>query len=391
MSRSTSDSQRSLDKKPLIKVLIVISNLSHGGAERQVIELANRASANMEIHVCVLSTQNPMADQLKHQDRLHIIPKRSRYDWQVVKKLTTLIKEHQFHVVHGFMYDAEIASRFAGRRTGTPVIVGSERNSKNNFSRLKTWVYRWTASKMDLCVANSNAGVAFSHREFGIAKDKYTVIYNGVNTQRFVPRASTLSRDELSLPAEVKLIGMVGSFKVQKNHVFLLQAAARLKHLDFRLLLVGSRIEEGREAGDDYYQMVQDKVAELGLQDKCVFIDARGDVEEIYTLCDFTVLPSLFEGTPNVALESMACGVPIIATDVADNRYVIPDGKAGFIVPLNDVDALSQKMQSLLEDESQRDAMASYAREWVENEFSLDKMASSFEQEYRQALAKKGL
>jgi glycosyltransferase involved in cell wall biosynthesis len=109
-------------------------------------------------------------------------------------------------------------------------------------------------------------------------------------------------------------------------------------------------------------------------------------VEELYCACDVTVLPSLHEGTPNVALESMASHVPVIATDVSDNRYVIPDGVAGFIVSLGDADSLASRMLELWAKPDERARMSRAARRRVEERFSMDRLANDTADVYRQML-----
>lgn len=368
--------------KPL-KVLVVISNLTHGGAERQVVELANRIDSNLvDLHICSLSTHCPLAKHLNSPEKLHILEKKSKYDIALIFRLASFLKNNHFNLVHGFLFDAEIASRFAGRIAGIKVI-GSERNSKNNFGKFKTWIYRATSGLMDLCVANSNAGARFSQQAFGIPADRYAVIYNGVDTNRFSPGLSSIDRSTLGIGDSVKVVAMVGSFKRQKNHAFLLAAIKELKARFEQVVFVfvGSPIKEGPEANTGYYEEVQALVDEYGIRDMCKFVDARSDIEEVYRLCDFTVLPSLFEGTPNVVLESLACGVPVIASDVADNRYVLP-ADVGFIVSLGEVTALQESMYSLLTNESLRQDMSLRARSWVQEKFSLSSMADKFSQIY---------
>ena len=366
-----------------VRALVVISNLSHGGAERQVVELANRINRDkVDLHLCSLSHHTPLKEHLLHPEKLHVLEKKRKYDLALIVKLARFLRAGRFDAVHGFLFDAEIASRLAGVIARTPKIIGSERNSKNHFSRMKTAIYRYTAPCIDLCVANSNAGAEFSRKTFGIPENKYRVIRNGVDTHRFSPGESRLSRKELGIPADAKIIGMVASYKRQKNHALLLKAAAKLTGINFRLLIVGSAIREGSEPTVDYFNSVQALVDELGIRDKCVFLEARNDVEQVYRFCDITVLPSLFEGTPNVALESMACGVPVIATDVADNRLVIPDGKAGYIVPLDDPARLAEKIATVLADEALRSALAKTARQWAESEFSFERMAAEFARIY---------
>ena len=129
-------------------------------------------------------------------------------------------------------------------------------------------------------------------------------------------------------------------------------------------------------------------VDELRIRDRCTFLGNRDDVDRLYPACDVTVLPSLFEGTPNVALESMACGVPVIATDVSDNSVIVPDGVAGFIVPIGDEAALASRVARVLGDRDLRLRMGVAARSWVEHEFSTARLSDKTETIFRDALAK---
>ena len=99
----------------------------------------------------------------------------------------------------------------------------------------------------------------------------------------------------------------------------------------------------------------------------------------VYNACDVTVLPSSREGTPNVMLESMACGTPVVASDVADNAFVLRDNVDGRIVGLRDDEStaieFSGAVQALLSDRGKCTKMGVAARERVEEEFSLARLA----------------
>jgi glycosyltransferase involved in cell wall biosynthesis len=371
-----------------IKVALVISNLSYGGAERQVLELANNIdSREFDLHVFILSTHADLAERLTNREtRLHCIPKRHKFDISVISRLAAAFREHGTQVVHGFLFDAEIASRLAAILAGCPVIIGSERNTSNNNGKLKRLIYRFTARLLDACIANSSAGAAFNQSVTGRPKSLYHVIYNGVDTERFQPRSQAALKEALDLQPEHIVIGMFGSFKHQKNHPLLLRAAARIcaDRSDLRFVFIGSTLLEGYKTTTSYSAEVTQLVHDLKLEDFCRFPGTREDVERYYNVCDITVLPSLFEGTPNVALESMASGVPVIATDVSDNRFVIPDGVAGFIVPLHDPEFLAQRIIELADDAALREKLGRQAREWVVETFSLQKMSASFGKIYRQ-------
>ena len=381
--------EQSANSEPL-KISVVISNLTFGGAERQVVELCNNIDRNkFDLHVFILSGHAPLARYLDEaENRLHIVRKKNKFDVAVIFRLAKEFRRLGIQVVHGFLFDAEIASRLAARLSGASATLGSERNTKNNFGSIKKFIYRHSARMLDACIANSSAGAKFNQSRTGLPESAYHVVHNGVDTVRFMSRDNAALRKELGIDAGRTVIGMFGSFKRQKNHPFLLRAIQQLvqRGADVTFVFVGTTIHEGDNSTDEYSRSVVDLVGDLGVDKYCEFLGAKDDVERYYNLCDITVLPSLFEGTPNVALESMASGVPVIATDVSDNRYVIPDGRCGYIVELDDVESLTQRLQLLINNKALREQLGQQAREWVIQEFSLEKMASKMGQVYLDVL-----
>jgi glycosyltransferase involved in cell wall biosynthesis len=371
-------------------VALVISNLEFGGAERQVVELANHLSAEeFDVHVVSLSAYVPLATHLKPgRATLHIVDKRFKFDAALIPRLAKLLRRIRADIVHGFLFDAEIASRMAGRLAHVPVIIGSERNADYFMPARKRILYRLTSFAMDVCIANSNSGADFNSRVFGLERSRYRVVYNGVDTARFRDRDKIAIRAKLGIPTDSFCVGVFGSFKPQKNHLLFFSAAGRLVEScpKATFLVVGDTLEGGRRNSVSYKARVIELVRQLGLEDRCRFLGNRDDVEELYCACDVTVLPSLHEGTPNVALESMASHVPVIATDVSDNRYVIPDGVAGFIVSLGDADSLASRMLELWAKPDERARMSRAARRRVEERFSMDRLANDTADVYRQML-----
>jgi glycosyltransferase involved in cell wall biosynthesis len=181
---------------------------------------------------------------------------------------------------------------------------------------------------------------------------------------------------------------MFGSFKAQKNYPLLFQAMRILldRRPGTRLLLVGDELAGGQHGSDEYKQRMLALAKELELLPHCVFAGNRADVESLYSACDVTALPSLFEGTPNVALESMACGVPVVATNVSDNAYVIQDGKTGYLVELGEAEAFASRVLELAQDPLLREAMGRQGRRWVESEFSCARLAGKTEAVYLDVL-----
>jgi glycosyltransferase involved in cell wall biosynthesis len=375
--------------------LLLISSLEFGGAQRQVIELANNMDPEKyEVHVCSFADYVPLADTLRNAgERLHIIRKAHKFDFRVVPKLARLMRKLNVDVLHTFLFDAEFYGRLAGRLARIPAIIGSERNTDYVSLRRHHWAFRLTRSCTSLIIANSRAGADFNSRTFGVPASKFRVVYNGVDTRRFQPADSSGLRRQLGLSSRHRIIGMFGSFKAQKNHPLLLRAAKQVVTAfpDARFLFVGDELYMGMTDSVSCKQQILALVKELGLSNYCLFPGNQSDVENWYPLCDLTVLPSLFEGTPNVALESMACGVPVVATDVSDNSIVIPDGRTGFIVPLHDEEAMAERILRLLTDESLRRRMSEDARNWAVSQFSGPRLAEKTAQIYDEALGTAGV
>lgn len=372
-------------------VVVVISNLEYGGAQRQVVELANHMDpARFDVHVCSLSDYVPLAAELqRREERLHIIHKRWKFDYSVVPRLAKLLWGLQADVVHSYLFDADIAARLAGRKARTPVVINSERNTDYHLKRRQLAAYWLTRRCVDLIIANSRAGAAFNSRMLGHDAGFYRVVHNGVNTETFKRGDAVAVRRRLGLDPSERVIGMFTSFKAQKNHALIFRAFKRLLQdgVEARLMLVGDELYAGMHGSDAYKIQMNALVDELGIRERCLFLGNRNDVADLYCACDLTVLPSLFEGTPNVLLESMACGVPIVATDVSDNAMVAPDGRVGYIIQLGDEAALAERIGQLLKNESLRREMGAAARKWVATEFSCARLASRTAEVYEAALA----
>ena len=374
-------------------IVQVISNFEYGGAQRQVVELANALDpARYDVHVCSLSPYVPLAAELRDADqRLHVIRKLFKFDLSVVARLARLLRKLDANIVHSYLFDADIAARLGGWLAGVEVVINSERNTDYHLKKRQLKTYRMTRGSVDRFIANSNAGADYSSRMLGHDRSMYDVVHNGVNTTRFQPSGSTEIRSELGIGDNERVVGMFASYKEQKNHPLFFKAVKlimqRLENV--RFLLVGDQLYGGMHGSDDYKVRIEGLVDELGVRDRCLFLGNQDKLERLYCACDVTVLPSLFEGTPNVVLESLACGVPVVATDVSDNSYLIPDGRVGHVVPLGDELRLCDAICGLLEDDELRRKMAAEARTWVQQEFSTSRLAEKTAKIYEAALALK--
>ena len=369
--------------------MLLISNLEFGGAQRQVVELANHLDPRrFDVHVGSLSGYLPLAEGLRCP--VHVVQKTFKYDLTVVPRLALLLRRLRIELVQSYLFDADVAARLAGRLAGAAV-VGAERNTDYTLRPQQRVGYRLTHGLVDLIIANSRAGAAFNERLLGYGPSFYRVVHNGVDTTRFHPGDGASLRAELGIAADERVVGMFASFKEQKNHPLAFEAARRVLQAlpRARFLFVGDALWAGLHGSGAYKERMDRLVDEMGIRPRCLFLGNRSDVEQLYRACDVTLLPSLFEGTPNVVLESLASGVPAVATDVADNRLIIPDGVVGYVVPLADPEALADRLLDLLRDDESRRRFGSAARAWVEREFATDVLARKTGAIYEEVLERR--
>lgn len=362
-----------------IRVLLVAEDLDYGGAERQVVELANNLDQDhFDVHVCALSDYVPLGSQLRDAEhRLHIVKPLHRYDFTVILRLAHLLRSLNTEIVHGFLFTADIICRCAGRLAGTRVVVGSERNAVRRIRRRHVIGLKVTRRWVDVIVANSNAGAEYNRTVFKRSASDYRVVHNGVDTERFRPVDGTAVRQELGIPLSCPVVGCFANMKGQKNHEMLFRAFRLVLDAfpETRLLLVGGAPAQSRGSLDGYKARMRRLVGDLKIGPRCIFLGHQKNTERLYPACDITALSSLFEGTPNVLLESMACGVPFVATNVSDNEYISKMGEVGRLVPVGDEAGMAHHMMSLLCDSALRCEMGRQARQWVVQELSARRFA----------------
>lgn len=360
----------------MVNVVLLTSSLERGGAERQVVELANALEpTRYHVHVVSLSIENPLASDLRDAaSRLIVVPKQRKFDLQLVFKIARLLRQLRTDVVHSFMFDAEIVGRLAGRLARVPAVICSNRCPHHGRRGFKRWVSRMTEPCFDMMIANSWAGMAFERDEQRVDASKLCVVSNGIDVNRFHPGRRDDVRAALGIGTDTVAIGMFAHFRGNKDHATLIDAFAKLprKPQPIRLILIGGA--DG--TGPEFIQgRCRAQVDRLGLADRVVFLGARSDVRELYHAVDIKVLSTLFEGTPNVVLEAMASGLPVVASDVSDNRRIIQDGISGFIVPPRDPAALADRLKQLIDDVDLRARLGASARQRAEREYSVSTLA----------------
>jgi glycosyltransferase involved in cell wall biosynthesis len=192
-------------------------------------------------------------------------------------------------------------------------------------------------------------------------------------------------RRRLNLPAEAFVAVAVGMLRPEKNHIMLLRAwrelAGRARR-PARLVLLGGAYGDAEKTA----QALREYAAAHGLE-SVIFAGAVSNVEDYLQAADAFVLPSLMEGTSLAILEAMACGLPVVVSDIPGNRDLVPSGEYGFLVPPGDPEVLAERLERLALDAGLCRALGANARERAKRCFSLDAMVQGVDELYRAARA----
>jgi glycosyltransferase involved in cell wall biosynthesis len=198
--------------------------------------------------------------------------------------------------------------------------------------------------------------------ELGAAPEKTEVVGNGIDTERFQPVARQAARARFGLPDSAKVLISVGGLVERKGMHRVIEVLPALleHHPDLHYLIVGGASPEG-----DNRTELTAQVARLGLAERVHFLGALPSDELKWPLSasDVFVLATRNEGWANVFLEAMACGVPVVTTDVGGNAEVVCRDELGTIVPFGDSAALQQALDAALNKDWDRAAILDYARD----------------------------
>jgi D-inositol-3-phosphate glycosyltransferase len=191
------------------------------------------------------------------------------------------------------------------------------------------------------------------------------VIPGGVDLERFRPLPRTAAREQLGLTAGGKVVLFVGRIQRLKGLEVLLRAFARLGDLDARLLIVGGRPGTSPESRE--ITRLQHLATRLGVAERTRFVGAvaHAELPTYYSAADVSVMPSSYESFGLVAVESLACGTPVVATRVGGLRSIVRDGETGLLVPWRDAELFAERLRRVLSDDELRGHLAGRARESV--------------------------
>jgi glycosyltransferase involved in cell wall biosynthesis/serine acetyltransferase len=369
------------------RVFQMADSLAPGGTETQLVEVACRMnSGRYRITVGCLQAKGPHVDTLRRAGipieefapRGGLLTPRGILQ---MLRLASYLRRNQFDVVQTNDLYSNLMGVPAAWLARVPVIISSRRD-------LASWwwytprnrrLLRFTQSLGTFVLANSEAVRDFLVGQDGFNPTVIRVVHNGVDVERFsaLPRAKERLFPDLA--PDTKLVAVVANMNVKgKGQVDLIEAAREIcpANPEVRFLFIGDGVER---AG------LEQRVKELSLEQNILFLGYRKDVPELLACCDLAVLPSWSEGLPNVVLEYMAAGLPVVATKAGGTVEIVQHGVNGLLVAPKNPAELSRAIMKLLEDPSLAAAMGRNAQAWVREHYSYARVLKELEMLYAEA------
>ena len=359
-------------------VFLMTDSFRTGGTERQFATVARALDPErFRVHLGCLQATGKFLDGF--EDVRCFDPGGSLYRLPSLITRTKLARHldgQDIAIAHSFDFYSNMMLIPAARMGRIPVVIGSQRQIGDLLTRAQSFSQRVMFGFCDRVVCNSRAAATRLVSQ-GLPQKKIAVIGNGLPTSAF-------SRVEGALPRVSGLlrVGMIARMNaLYKNHHVFLNAAAKLcqSFLNVEFVLVGDgplRLQLERHVDD------------LGIRGRVLFLGDRQDIPQILASLHISVIPSASESLSNVALESMAAGVPVVAASVGGNPEIVTSER-GMLVPPNDETALCVSIGDLLCSSELRACLGENARHFAEANFTIERMRTQYEDLYSELLAQK--
>jgi len=361
-----------------VKVLFFIRSMVVGGSQRQLAMLARAlAERGHEAAIVVFYTGGEI-DVAREPTSPRVISLSKSARWDVITplaRLRRLLRTERPDVVYAFHPpQAVLAALLLPKKTRLVFGVRAAAMEVERYDSLSALAYGLEvrlSKRADLIIANGHTVRADAAKR-GMPASRIAVIPNGIDTQTMHPDpiAGALQRRAWGIPDDAFVIGCVARFDPMKDHPTFLAAAARFarEQPGTRFVCVGDGLAPYRDA-------LKAQARSLGLDDALIWAGEMDSLRNVYNAFDVATLSSAFgEGFPNVVGEAMACGVPVVGTDVGDVRLIV--GDLGEVVPPRNPQALAAGWARMRQRLVQKSLARESIRQSIVTSYSLEMMVS---------------
>ena len=347
-------------------ILFFTRTMKLGGTENVVLQLCEILSGKVN-KIVVCSSGGVHEDKLREMGVKHYtIPDiASKCPSDMIRcysKIKAVIKKEQITVVHSHHRMAA----FYGELTAPKNVIkiANVHNTFQNKKKLTCFAYRHTKLIAVGEMVKKNLTDFFE-----ISANQVSVIHNAVKA--FDGSINPVEILQAKRAKGKVLIGNIGRLSEQKGMSYFLDAAANTSksHPEAYFIIVGD---------GELKKQLEEKAAQLGLQEKVLFLGYRNDIQNVMSQLDFIVLSSLWEGLPLTPIEAFSVGKTVIGTAVDGTPEIIRDGVDGYLVEAKNPVQLSEKMNCLIVNPQIREKLELQAKKRYQNEFSFEKLKQNY-------------
>jgi glycosyltransferase involved in cell wall biosynthesis len=369
------------------RICHVITGLPRAGAQRVLVDLLAHRDPSLDVEVVSLLPRDAMAADVEAEgvpvwsaslDRSTRLPAR-------LAELAAHLRRMRPSLVHTWMYHADVIGGLVAKVVApTAPVVWHLHHGTQDFDRLRpsTRALVGIGARLSSRLPARIIACAESTRRLHVARGydptKMKVIRNGVDVERFHPRGDgpRTVLPSLGVPSDAPVVGLAARFHPHKDHATFLAAAQRLgaRRPDVHFVLCGAGVETSNPA-----------FAAVARSERFHLLGERDDLDRLLPELDISSLSSTVEACSLVLLESMAAGVPCVATDVGDSAHLV--GDTGRVVPPRDPEALAAGWEAVLSlDDGARRALGRAARARAAREYALPAVARAIERVHDEVL-----
>jgi glycosyltransferase involved in cell wall biosynthesis len=341
-----------------------------GGAEKHFLDLAEHLESRHNVQFLIAGGY--VDPRMRAAGPVRFLPGRGRHALLLLDLLylAWFVRRERIDLIHAHHRYPAFLAALVRKITDVRVLT-----TAHNVFPDKAAISLWG----DRVIAVSKAVADWLIGTCGVPAGDVALIHNGIGPPTVCGNDDLRAvREEIGLAGEQMFLLTVGRLTEQKNYPLLLEALSRIRNEDWLCAVVGD--------GEDRDALIR-RAAELGLGERVHFLGKRNDVTRLMQAADMLVMSSAWEGFPYVVVEALACGLPIVATDVGGVREGVMHGKTGYLVTPGDSANLADRIRMLLADADQRRTFAVNGRELFEEQFRIEDMYDRTLKEYDRLLA----
>lgn len=359
---------------PKKKIIQFIITLEVGGCESALLRMLPLLDEKFENIVITLREKGPLAPMFENKGiQVIAIEQKNIFDITSYIRLKKTIQKINPDLIVTNLLHADFIGRFFVQFL-VPCKVISSLVTTYNFKRY--WPARIfeTLSKIlaDGYMANAESVKRAYVEKFHVPEEKISVIPAGIDTNLFLSiEKDVFLKEELGISPDDRIITCVGSLHKNKGHRFLLSAFEEIytTYPHTKLLLVGTGAEK---------DTLLKQIEKYHSKNAIYFLGRRDDVPKLLRLSDVFVLPTFFEGMSNAIMEAMAAGLPIITTDIPENKELVRHEHTALLCPTGEMKCLSKSLKRLFDNPSLASSLGEKAQFEIAEKYNLKKTAKQW-------------